>query len=107
MKLGILLTVILLMATSCQKTPSTESPTKSTSVASNAASKDAIQFRVVESIYPISDSFGDVYVKWAAVIENPNAELYGVFPTISITEETIPARSLGHRTPFCLNYHQA
>jgi len=85
MKLGVLLTIILLMATSCQKNISTDSTTKSTSTSTNAAAKDAFPFRVVESVYAVSDTFGDVYVKWAAVIENPNPELYGVFPAITVT----------------------
>ena len=76
---------ILLMATSCQKSVPTNSTTRSTSTTTNVTTKDALPFRVVESVYPVSDTFGNVYVKWAAVIENPNVELYGIFPTISVT----------------------
>jgi hypothetical protein len=85
MKKRILLIAILLIGTSCQKNASTDSTTKSTSTSTNAVVKDAVPFRVVESTYAVSNKFGDVFVKWAAVIENPNLELYGVFPAVTIT----------------------
>lgn len=85
MKLGILLTVILLMAISCQRSVSNESTTKSTSTTTNAATKDAVPFRVAESTYFVSNTYGSIFVKWAAVIENPNAELYGLFPAVTVT----------------------
>jgi hypothetical protein len=81
MKLGLLFTTLfLLMMTSCQKGTLTDSA-KSTSTSANSSVKEAVPFRVVESAYAVSD----VFIKWAAVIENPNAELYGVFPAITVT----------------------
>ena len=95
MRNGLLITaLLLLMTTSCQKSPLTDS-TKSTSTSANSSVKEAVPFRVVESAYAVSNSFGDVFVKWAAVVENPNSELYGVFPAISVTARDDPGAVIG------------
>lgn len=45
----------------------------------------AVPFEITETAYQVDASFGDVYVQWTAVIENPNTDVYGTFPTVSIT----------------------
>jgi len=85
MKVRIFLIALLLIGASCQKNAPTNSSTKSLAATSNVVVKDAIPIRVVESTYTVSDTYGSVFVKWAAVIENPNTELYGVFPTVTVT----------------------
>lgn len=95
MRQRLLLTAIfLLITTSCQKAPVTDT-TKSTSTSANSSAKEAVPFRVVESAYAVSDTYGDVFVKWAAVVENPNEELYGVFPAIAVTARDDSSAVLG------------
>lgn len=56
------------------------------------------QFIIAESAYILDQSPYEpdkVYVQWVAVIRNPNAEFFGVFPAISITARDAQGNVLG------------
>lgn len=77
--------LILALCLSCQQSKSDSTNTNSASTTKNVSKKEASQFRVVESVYNVESAFDDSYLKWAAIIENPNQDAYGLFPTITIT----------------------
>jgi hypothetical protein len=85
MKIKILLFfLVLTLCLSCQQSKSVVTNTQSASTTKSVIADDASQFKVSESFYDMSVSGGN-FVKWAAVIENPNEAAYGLFPTVTVT----------------------
>src|SRR4051812_37474002 len=61
-------------------------PSSAPSAEVNAA--EAVPFKITDSAYALVPDMADAgsyYVKWAAVIENPNEAFYGAFPKITVT----------------------
>ena len=70
---------------SCQQNKPIDTNTKSASTIKNVSTTEAAQFKVIESAYNLQSGFGDNFLKWTVVIENPNQDAYGLFPTVTIT----------------------
>jgi hypothetical protein len=68
----------------------------SSSAAEDGGGKDnAKPFTITEQEHRVSSSFGDTYVHWTVVIENPNADVYGTFPTVSVTGRDAAGKVVG------------
>jgi hypothetical protein len=60
------------------------------------AAAAAQQFTVKESAWTVSSSSGGtVYIRWVAVLHNPNSNLFGTFPTITATARSASGQVLG------------
>lgn len=87
------LPLILLLAVACgggdePASPNAGGPATPQSPAATAAPEARGKpFEIVESATNISPSFtaGEFFVTWAAVMKNPNADLFGSFPTVVVT----------------------
>jgi hypothetical protein len=78
--------------TSSESSPSSDSASEQQEGGGADAAKP---FEISESEYRISSSLGDTYVHWTAIIRNPNTDVYGIFPTLSITGRDSAGKVVG------------
>lgn len=70
----------------CQReSPEKQANSSSQSNTSKVLPENIQPGKIVESVYKVESNFGDHFLLWAAIIENPNTNLYGLFPVITIT----------------------
>ena len=75
----------ILFSANCQQKKQDVNLPPSSSTTENRPQKEKQPFKVTESGYKIISGFDDYFLKWFVILENPNTDLYGVFPTLTIT----------------------
>lgn len=74
---------------------STSSAPSSPAAEEGGGKENAEPFAITEQEHRVSSGYGDTYVHWTVVIENPNDDVYGTFPTVSITGRDAAGKVVG------------
>lgn len=97
----VLILVAVLLVAGCgqstdgSKDPGSASKSQATEDKTTGGAAKAKPFEVTETAYTTSgDPTSTVYVHWIAVIKNPNADAYGIFPVLRVTARDVAGKVL-------------